>query len=280
MSTQRTPSNKKFRELTSAEKEKKLYYQKLQIMNNRLKNLKQKQTELDVKIKTMKKYEQNRENFQTFKETNQREVNKVKSKNEKFQQIKKNFVQKEKLYRSASLKNALEKVHKEKVQKFNESKAEQMFTASMVTQYNSHNYNLKKCKYVKQKLNQVKYQTEKERKKAALNEQLKKMYEQKIKKEKNETSKLKAELEELEKFEEKCLKSLNQTMIYKNEMTRNYNKRLYDTNGKNKIRCKSSCGQSLSKRGQQNTYVASTDKKSLPSTNKKQLNRSMEATRY
>ena len=57
MSTQRTPSNKKFRELTSAEKEKKLYYQKLQIMNNRLKNLKQKQTELDVKIKTMKKYE-------------------------------------------------------------------------------------------------------------------------------------------------------------------------------------------------------------------------------
>ena len=106
------------------------------------------------------------------------------------------------------------------------------------------------------------------------------MYEQKIKKEKNETSKLKAELEELEKFEEKYLKSLNQTMIYKNEMTRNYNKRLYDTNGKNKIRCKSSCGQSLSKRGQQNTYVASTDKKSLPSTNKKQLNRSMEAARY
>ena len=41
MSTQRTPSNKKYRELTSAEKEKKLYYQKLQIMNNRLKNLKQ-----------------------------------------------------------------------------------------------------------------------------------------------------------------------------------------------------------------------------------------------
>lgn len=274
-----TPSTKKFKELTSAEREKKLYNQKLQIMNNRLKNLKQKQYELDLKIKTMKKFEQNRENFQNFKEKNKMELNFYKYKKEKNMETKKEIVKREKLNRSESMKNALQKFKELKQMKFNESKAEHLFTASMLTQYNSHNYNLNKCKYVKQKLSQVKSQTEKERRRASLNEQLKQMYEHKIEKEKNETSKLKSELDELEKYEEKCLKDLNQTLLYKNEMTRNYNKRLWDTNNdKNKLRCKSSCGKLLNKNS--TTYYCTTSKKNNnvpPTSNKKrQLNKSME----
>lgn len=273
----KTPSTKKFKELTSAEREKKLYNQKLQIMNNRLKNLKQKQYELDLKIKTMKKFEQNRENFQNFKEKNKMELNFYERKKKKSMEAKKEIVKREKLNRSESMKNALQKFKEHKQMKFNESKAEHLFTASMLTQYNSHNYNLNKCKYVKQKLNQVKSQTEKERRRASLNEQIKKMYQQKIEKEKNETSKLKSELEELEKYEEKYLKDLNQTLLYKNEMTRNYNKRLWDNNNdKNKIRCKSSCGKPLNK--DNITYYCTTSKKkNVPpsSYKKKQLNKSM-----
>lgn len=49
-----TVSEKKYKELGSVEREKKNYLQKVDIMNNRLKNLKQKQCELALKIQTMK----------------------------------------------------------------------------------------------------------------------------------------------------------------------------------------------------------------------------------
>ena len=62
-------------------------------------------------------------------------------------------------------------------------------------------------------------------------------------------------------------------------MTRNYNKRLWDTNNdKNKLRCKSSCGKLLNKNS--TTYYCTTSKKNNnvpPTSNKKrQLNKSME----
>lgn len=65
-----TVSEKRYKELGSLEREKKTYLQKVDIMNNRLKNLKQKQFELGLKIQTMKQYENNRQSFQKFKETN------------------------------------------------------------------------------------------------------------------------------------------------------------------------------------------------------------------
>ena len=49
-----TVSEKKYKELGSVEREKKNYLQKVDIMNNRLKNLKQKQCELALKIQTIK----------------------------------------------------------------------------------------------------------------------------------------------------------------------------------------------------------------------------------
>ena len=60
----------------------------------------------------------------------------------------------------------------------------------MLTQYNAHNYNLKKCKCIQQKLSKVKSDTNSEKKKLALNEKQKLIYDNKLKKEKNETSKL------------------------------------------------------------------------------------------
>ena len=77
-----TVSEKKYKELGAVEREKKNYLQKVDIMNNKLKNLKQKQCELALKIQTMKKYENNRQSFQKFKETNQRELMYIRHKEE------------------------------------------------------------------------------------------------------------------------------------------------------------------------------------------------------
>ena len=103
----------------------------------------------------------------------------------------------------------MKKNQEEKKQKFIETKAEHLFTVSMLTQYNAHNYNLKKCKCIQQKLSKVKSDTNSEKKKLAINEKQKLIYDNKLKKEKNETSKLKMELTQLEKSEERYLKDLN-----------------------------------------------------------------------
>ena len=119
------------------------------------------------------------------------------------------IVKKEKVNRSENLKCSMKKIQEAKKQKFIETKAEHLFTVSMLTQYNAHNYNLKKCKCIQQKLSKVKSDTNSEKKKLAINEKQKLIYDNKLKKEKNETSKLKMELTQLEKSEERYLKDLN-----------------------------------------------------------------------
>lgn len=200
-----TVSEKKYKELGSLEREKKTYLQKVDIMNNRLKNLKQKQFELGLKIQTTKQYENNRQSFQKFKETNQRELMYIRHKEEMNIKNQRDII----MNRSESLKCSMKKNQEEKKQKFIETKAEHLFTVSMLTQYNAHNYNLKKCKCIQQKLSKVKSDTNSEKKKLAINEKQKLIYDNKLKKEKNETSKLKMELTQLEKSEERYLKDLN-----------------------------------------------------------------------
>lgn len=109
-----TVSEKKYKELGSLEREKKTYLQKVDIMNNRLKNLKQKQIELGLKIQTMKQYENNRQSFQKFKETNQRELMYIKRKEEMNIKNQRDIIKKEKVNRSESLKCSMKKNQEEK----------------------------------------------------------------------------------------------------------------------------------------------------------------------
>ena len=90
----------------------------------------------------------------------------------------------------------------------------------MLTQYNAHNYNLKKCKCIQQKLSKVKSDTNSEKKKLALNEKQNLLYSHKIEREKTETAKLKMELSELEKYDERYLKDLKKTTVFKNQLVK------------------------------------------------------------
>lgn len=109
-----TVSEKRYKELGSLEREKKTYLQKVDIMNNRLKNLKQKQFELGLKIQTMKQYENNRQSFQKFKETNQRELMYIRHKEEMNIKNQRDIIKKEKVNRSESLKCSMKKNQEEK----------------------------------------------------------------------------------------------------------------------------------------------------------------------
>lgn len=109
----------------------------------------------------------------------------------------------------------------------------------MLTQYNTHNYNLKKCKCLQQKLCKVKSQTNNEKRKQALNEKQNMLYDNKIEREKHETSQLKMELNELEKYEEQYLKELKLTTVFKNQLVKQYNRRLFEDNSR---KANKSCG--------------------------------------
>lgn len=220
----RSPSGTKFHELSLAEKERKGYNNKIDLINTRIKNLQQKQRELDLRIKTMKYKEQQNQNFRQFKKENNSDLQKHKSKQNLDLKQKQAYVQKCKMHRSESMKNSLIKHHSLKQKQFNESRTEHIFTSTMLSQYNNHQYNVNKCKIAKEKLDRMKNKAEKEKQKAFYNEQLNQFYKHKIEKEKNETSKLKNELQELEKYEEKCMQLLHQTQLCKNQMDKKYSK--------------------------------------------------------
>ena len=242
-----TVSEKKYKELGSVEREKKNYLQKVDIMNNRLKNLKQKQCELALKIQTMKKYENNRQSFQKFKETNQRELMYIRHKEEIDKKNQRDIVKKEKVNRSENLKCSMKKIQEEKKQKFIETKAEHLFTVSMLTQYNAHNYNLKKCKCIQQKLSKVKSDTNSEKKKLAL--------------------KLKMELSELEKYEERYLKDLKKTTVFKSQLVKQFNRRLYEDNSR---KANNSCGNIPIDKYNSYSYLNKKEMRTLSSTSSKE----------
>ena len=218
MSMSCSQSNNNLHELSLAEKERKGYNNKIDLITNRIKNLQQKQRELDLRIKTMKHIEHQNYNFKQFKKEMNDELQSEKRNQNANLKVKQAHVQQCKLHRSESMKNSLYKHQHHKQQQFNESRAEHVFTATMLSQYNNHQYNVNKCKIAKEKLNRMKTKAEKEKQKAYIADQLNQLYKYKIEKEKHETSKLKNELLELEKYEEKCMQQLHQTQLYKNQM--------------------------------------------------------------
>ena len=271
-------SARKHKEFASIEKEKKNFNQKIQLMNNRIKSIQQKQNEINLKISTMKNIEKHKESFQSFKEKNKSELIKSKKYSEKILQKKKEIVQKDKIQRSESLKKSRLINQQKKQRQFNESRTEQLFTKSMLSQYNTHKYNLNKCKVVKEKLNQVKYQTEKEKIKTKTHEKLIKVYQRKIDIEREETQKLKNKIEALEKFEEQCISRLNQTMMYKNEVKKNLSlhmNRVDILKKKNQKRSNSSCGDRFHRKNPLVFYSAN-ERRRESSKNRSRLNHSME----
>ena len=210
-------------ELSLAEKERKGYNTKIDLITNRIKNLQQKQRELDLRIKAMKHIENQNYNFQQFKRGITDELQTEKRNQNATLKEKQAHVQKCKLHRSESMKSSLNKHQHQKQQQFNESRAEHVFTVSMLSQYNNHQYNVNKCKIAKEKLNRMKTKAEKEKQRAYITDQLNQLYKYKIDKEKHETSKLKNELQELEKYEEKCMQQLHQTQLYKSQMDKSFN---------------------------------------------------------
>ena len=213
----------------------------------------------------MKKYENNRQSFQKFKETNQRELMYIRHKEEIDKKNQRDIVKKEKVNRSENLKCSMKKIQEEKKQKFIETKAEHLFTVSMLTQYNAHNYNLKKC--IQQKLSKVKSDTNSEKKKLALNEKQNLLYSHKIEREKTETTKLKMELSELEKYEERYLKDLKKTTVFKNQLVKQFNRRLYEDNSR---KANNSCGNIPIDKYNSYSYLNKKEMRTLSSTSSKE----------
>ena len=195
----------------------------------------------------MKKYENNRQSFQKFKETNQRELMYIRHKEEIDKKNQRDIVKKEKVNRSENLKCSMKKIQEEKKQKFIETKAEHLFTVSMLTQYNAHNYNLKKCKCIQQKLSKVKSDTNSEKKKLAL--------------------KLKMELSELEKYEELYLKDLKKTTVFKKQLVKQFNRRLYEDNSR---KANNSCGNIPIDKYNSYSYLNKKEMRTLSSTSSKE----------
>ena len=157
------------------------------------------------------------------------------------------IVKKEKVNRSENLKCSMKKIQEEKKQKFIETKAEHLFTVSMLTQYNAHNYNLKKCKCIQQKLSKVKSDTNSENKKLALNE--------------------KQNLSELEKYEERYLKDLKKTTVFKNQLVKQFNRRLYEDNSR---KANNSCGNIPIDKYNSYSYLNKKEMRTLSSTSIKE----------
>ena len=169
------------------------------------------------------------------------------------------IVKKEKVNRSENLKCSMKKIQEEKKQKFIETKAEHLFTVSMLTQY--------KCKCIQQKLSKVKSDTNSEKKKLALNEKQNLLYSHKIEREKTEATKLKMELSELEKYEERYLKDLKKTTVFKNQLVKQFNRRLYEDNSR---KANNSCGNIPIDKYNSYSYLNKKEMRTLSSTSSKE----------
>ena len=159
-------------------------------------------------------------------------------------------------------KEEIDKKNQRDKQKFIETKAEHLFTVSMLTQYNAHNYNLKKCKCIQQKLSKVKSDTNSEKKKLALNEKQNLLHSHKIEREKTETTKLKMELSELEKYED-----LKKTTVFKNQLVKQFNRRLYEDNSR---KANNSCGNIPIDKYNSYSYLNKKEMRTLSSTSSKE----------
>jgi hypothetical protein len=197
--------------------EKKNYLDKITILNNRIKKLKEQEDQINKKLRVMKNNVIKEEKFRTEKNEMKNVMIKAKIEQKDHLEKVKNNILTEKMKRNEKLEQAREDIVKRNKNVYDLARKDRLILETMVSQLNNHISNVNNYKYIKVKQESIEGKTHRFKKQAEKEEMVKTKYETKLYKETKEKEKLKRKLKELEDVEERCMESLKKTMKNKDE---------------------------------------------------------------
>jgi hypothetical protein len=192
--------------------EKKNYKEKITILKNRIKMLKDQENQFNNKMKVMVTKAIKDEKLKTEKEEFKNLISNTKLENISKLENRKNIVLNEKKKRTENLEKTRENILKKKREIFESARNDKLIFETMTNQINRHILNKNNYKSVKIKHEQIEGRTLRFKKKAEIEENAKMKFDDKMQRLKEEKELFKKKLKELEETEEKCLESLRKTL--------------------------------------------------------------------
>lgn len=205
-------------DLSQKEKEKKIYQNRIEIMNNRLKNIRQKQRELSIKIKSLNAIKKNQKNYRELKEEIQKGIDETNVRKEEEIKNRQRSILNEKIVRSQSAIDIQKNLDVKRQKILDETKLNKMMTSSIVEQNKTFQINDNKCKYIKEKAKDMKSKTKREKEKKKKEEEKQVQKSQKFIEKNKEIDKLKDELNVLVEKEENLIESFKNTIVMQNKI--------------------------------------------------------------
>ena len=192
--------------------EKRNYKEKISTLKNRIKMLKDQESQINNKMKVIVTKAIKDEKIKSEKEEFKNLITNTKLENISKLENRKNIILNEKKKRTENLEKTRENILKKKREIFESARNDKLIFETMTNQINRHILNKNNYKSVKIKHQQIEGRTLRFKKKAEIEETAKIKFDDKMQRLKEEKEIFMRKLKELEETEEKCLESLRKTL--------------------------------------------------------------------